>query len=164
MLEIRNLSENATEVLWDNFSESEQFDTEIDPVSKYTNLSDGILSSQELKIKIKKKIIYVEQLSISDGGHNQENSPLETAKLLAVRNLPIYTVGLGSDQKPLDLALLQTVVPDSVYQEDRIKGIISIKDNLTRELRTLLELMIPRDLMSGKINGGHGCGHWSNYF
>ena len=70
-------------------------------------------------------------LLISDGGHNRENSPFETAKLLSVRNLPVYTVGLGSDQKPPDLALLQTVVPDSVYHEDRIRGILSIKDNLT---------------------------------
>ena len=45
--------------------------------------------------------------------------------------MPVYTVGLGSDQKPHDLALLQTVVPNSVYHEDRIRGILSIKDNLT---------------------------------
>ena len=70
---------------------------------------------------------------ISDGGHNRGSSPFET-ELLSVRNLPIYTVGFGSDQQPPDLALLQTVVPDSVYHEDRIRGILSIKDNLTRGL------------------------------
>ena len=150
LLEIRNLSENATEVLWDNFSESEQFETEIDPVSKYTNLSDGILSSLRVEDQNKEENnIRGAAVLISDGGHNQENSPLQTAKLLAVRNLPIYTVGLGSDQKPLDLALLQTVVPDSVYQEDRIKGIISIKDNLT-----------PGTAYSIRINDSEGLNVW----
>ena len=150
LLEIRNLSENATEVLWDNFSESEQFDTEIDPVSKYTNLSDGILSSLRVEDQNKEENnIRGAAVLISDGGHNQENSPIQTAKLLAVRNLPIYTVGLGSDQKPLDLALLQTVVPDSVYQEDRIKGIISIKDNLT-----------PGTAYSIRINDSEGLNVW----
>ena len=39
ILEIRNLSENATEVLWDNISETKNFDTKITPQSPYTDLS-----------------------------------------------------------------------------------------------------------------------------
>ena len=78
LLEIRNLSENATEVLWDNFSESEQFDTEIDPVSKYTNLSDGILSSLRVEDQNKEENnIRGAAVLISDGGHNQENFPFK---------------------------------------------------------------------------------------
>ena len=134
ILEIRNLSENATEVLWDNFSETKNFDPQIKTQSPYTDLSKGILSSMRVEEKENENDTTTTRgaaLLISDGGHNRENSPLETAKLLAVRNLPIYTVGLGSDQNPPDLALLQTVVPDSVYQEDRISGILSLKDNLS---------------------------------
>jgi hypothetical protein len=134
ILEIRNLSENATEVLWDNFSETRTFDRQITPQSPYTDLSQGILSSMRVENQENdddNTNTRAAAVLISDGGHNRENSPLETAKLLAVRNLPIYTVGIGSDQKPPDLALLQSVVPDSVYQEDRIRGFLSIKDNLT---------------------------------
>ena len=134
ILEVRNLSENATEVLWDNFSETKNFDPQIKTQSPYTDLSNGILSSMRVEEKENENDTTTTRgaaLLISDGGHNRENSPLETAKLLAVRNLPIYTVGLGSDQNPPDLALLQTVVPDSVYQEDRISGILSLKDNLS---------------------------------
>ena len=135
ILEIRNLSENATEVLWDNISETKKFDTKITPQSPYTDLSQGILSSLRVEDDENEdnhtSTIRGAALLISDGGHNRENSPFETAKLLSVRNLPVYTVGLGSDQKPPDLALLQTVVPNSVYHEDRIRGILSIKDNLT---------------------------------
>jgi len=44
IIEIRNLSENATEVLWDNFSETKKFDPQVTPQSPYTDLSQGILS------------------------------------------------------------------------------------------------------------------------
>ena len=133
IIEIRNLSENATEVLWDNFSETKKFDHQVTPQSPYTDLSQGILSSlhvEDDEIDDNTTTTRGAAVLISDGGHNRENSPYETAKLLSVRNLPIYTVGLGSDQKPADLALLQTIVPDSVYHEDRIRGILSIKDDL----------------------------------
>ena len=60
---------------------------------------------------------------ISDGGHNRENSPLKPPSFyLFVISL---TVGFGSNQKPIDLALLQTLV---LLSEDRI--ILSIKDDL----------------------------------
>ena len=134
ILEIRNLSENATEIIWDNFSETNQFDTNFTPQSPYTDLSQGILSSLRVADQENEDNTTTTRgaaVLISDGGHNRENSPLETAKLLSVRNLPIFTVGFGSNQKPIDLALLQTLVPDSVYQEDRIRGILSIKDDLT---------------------------------
>ena len=133
IIEIRNLSENATEVLWDNFSETNKFDTKLTPQSPYTDLSQGILSSLRVENQENEgnaSTTRAAAVLISDGGHNRENSPFETAKLLSVRNLPIYTVGLGSNQKPPDLALLQAMVPDSVYHEDRIRGIISIKDDL----------------------------------
>ena len=134
ILEIRNLSENATEIIWDNFSETNQFDTNF--AIPYTDLSQGILSSLRVadqENEDNNNTTRGAAVLISDGGHNRENSPLETAKLLSVRNLPIFTVGFGSNQKPVDLALLQALVPDSVYQEDRIRGILSIKDDLTQD-------------------------------
>ena len=133
IIEVRNLSENATDVLWDNYLETNKFDPKLTPQSPYTDLSQGILSSlrvEDQESEGNTSTTRAAAVLISDGGHNRENSPFETAKLLSVRNLPIYTVGLGSNQKPPDLALLQTMVPDSVYHEDRIRGIISIKDDL----------------------------------
>ena len=134
LLEIRNLSENATEVIWDNFSENTQFDSKVNPESSYTDLSNGILDALKVETdKENKKAVEKVRTAavlITDGGHNREGSPLETAKLLSARNLPIYTVGLGSDIRPPDFALLGSMVPDSVYQEDRIKGALSIKDHL----------------------------------
>ena len=134
ILEVRNLSDNATEVLWDNFLETNKFDPKIITHSPYTDLAKGILSSLRVEDQANEdNSSYTRGAAvlISDGGHNRDHSPLETAKLLSVRNLPIYTVGLGSEEKPSDFALLQAVVHDSVYQEDRIRGILTIKDDLT---------------------------------
>ncbi|MDA8990130.1 VWA domain-containing protein [Opitutales bacterium] len=134
ILEIRNLSENATDVIWDNFSEFDQFDSEVISNSPFTDLSKGILESlqseEDGETELEKESVRAAAVLITDGGHNQEGSPLETAKLLSARNLPIYTIGIGSDLNPPDLALLRTTTPESVYREDRVQGNISIKDNL----------------------------------
>jgi hypothetical protein len=66
----------------------------------------------------------------SDGQHNEGESPIEVAKILAGRGLPIYTVGLGSDIRPRDLAVVKIDAPDSVFFEDRVAGQITLKDDL----------------------------------
>ena len=134
LLEIRNLSDNATEVIWDNFSDNTQFNSKLNPESHYTDLSIGILDTLKVEPEQENKkndiIVRAAAVLITDGGHNREGSPLETAKLLSARNLPIYTVGFGSDIRPPDFALLKSMVPDSVYQKDRVKGALSFKDHL----------------------------------
>jgi hypothetical protein len=66
----------------------------------------------------------------SDGQHNEGESPVEVAKILAGRGLPIYTVGFGSEIRPRDLAVVKIDAPDSVFFEDRIQGQITLKDDL----------------------------------
>lgn len=149
LLEVRNLSANATDVIWDNFSKFKKFDSKIAAHSRYTDLSKGILESlqteEDSHSDTEKESVRAAAILITDGGHNREGSPLEIAKLLSVRNLPIYTIGMGSDLKPPDLALLRTSVPESVYKEDRIQGMISLKDNL-----------IPGTPYQIKIHDSHG--------
>ncbi len=66
----------------------------------------------------------------SDGQHNEGESPVEAAKILAGRGLPFYTVGFGTQTRPLDLAVVKVEAPDSVFFEDRIQGQITLKDDL----------------------------------
>jgi hypothetical protein len=66
----------------------------------------------------------------SDGQHNEGESPVEVAKILAGRGLPLYTVGFGSQTRPRDLAVVKIDAPDSVFFEDRIQGQIILKDDL----------------------------------
>ena len=131
LLEIRNLSANATEILWNNFSEPNAFAIKVKPEAPQTNLTNGLLTSLRVDQQEEEGTqTRGAAVLITDGGHNQGGSPLEAAKLLSIQNLPIYTIGLGSNQKPPDLALIKTTTPDSVYQEDRIRGTLTLKDNL----------------------------------
>ena len=88
ILEIRNLSENATEVLWDNISETKN-STKITPQSPYTDLSQGILSSLRVEddenednhtSNIRGAALSLVMVDII------AKITFETAKLLSVRN------------------------------------------------------------------------------
>jgi hypothetical protein len=67
---------------------------------------------------------------ISDGQHNEGSSPLAAAKMLGNRQIPIYSVGVGSTALPDDLALLQVKTPTAVFYKDRVKGEVVIKDDM----------------------------------
>jgi len=67
---------------------------------------------------------------MSDGQHNQGGSPLETAKVASGRNIPVFTVGVGTLERPKDLAVLDVSAPQSVFFEDRIRGEITLKDDM----------------------------------
>jgi hypothetical protein len=66
----------------------------------------------------------------SDGQHNSGDSPVEVAKVLAGRQMPIHTVGLGSQSQPPDLAILKVEGPTSVFKGDRVRGAITLKDDV----------------------------------
>ncbi|MEX0775550.1 MAG: PA14 domain-containing protein [Phycisphaeraceae bacterium] len=66
----------------------------------------------------------------SDGQHNRGASPLEAATVLGGRHIAAYTVGMGSLTPPRDLAIVKVQAPASVFQKDRVKGVITLKDNI----------------------------------
>ncbi len=67
---------------------------------------------------------------ISDGRHNSGPSPLETARVLGARDIPIYTVGFGSAQEPADLAVIELHHPEMVFQKDHVRGTVVLKDRM----------------------------------
>ncbi|MCX7887495.1 MAG: VWA domain-containing protein, partial [Verrucomicrobiae bacterium] len=67
---------------------------------------------------------------LSDGQHNLGSSPLEMAKVAAAHNVPIFTIGVGAVERPQDMALLAARVPDSVFVEDRLRGELTLKDDM----------------------------------
>ena len=132
LLEVRTISGNSTNLLWENESSPNLPTFEIEPVDSSTDLATGIRST----IKVGEdqsnstKNTRAAAVLFSDGGHNRGGSPLEISKLLAARNLPIHTVGLGSIQRPPDLAVLSVQKPLTVFKEDRVRGTITLKDDL----------------------------------
>ncbi len=67
---------------------------------------------------------------LSDGQHNEGEPPVEVAKILGARQMPVFTVGFGSAAKPRDLAILKVAGPESVFAEDRVRGQITLKDDM----------------------------------
>ncbi len=54
---------------------------------------------------------------LTDGQHNQGPPPLEQAKELARQQIPIFPIGLGSRQPPIDLAVLDLQAPKQVFKD-----------------------------------------------
>lgn len=66
----------------------------------------------------------------TDGQHNEGPSPIEAARILGGRQMPLFPVGFGSTARPRDLAVLKVEAPDSVYAEDHVRGQITLKDDM----------------------------------
>lgn len=96
------------------------------PEGEITNLATALKSAAGADSKQERGAVVL----FSDGQHNEGESPVEVAKILAGRGLPIYTVGFGSETRPRDLAIVKIDAPDSVFFEDRIQGQITLKDDL----------------------------------
>lgn len=67
---------------------------------------------------------------ISDGRHNNGESPVALARVLGDRSVPVYPVSLGSTTAPKDLAILDVEAPQSVYKDDRVRGRILVADHM----------------------------------
>ncbi|MCA1660563.1 MAG: hypothetical protein LC642_08530, partial [Verrucomicrobiaceae bacterium] len=50
--------------------------------------------------------------------------------LFAERQTPVYTIGLGTQLRPRDVAIIKVSAPSSVFFEDRLRGEIVLKDDL----------------------------------
>lgn len=96
-----------------------------EPSATATNLSDGIRA--RIGEKDEERVAAV---LFSDGQHNEGRSPLETAKILGNRKIPIHTVGFGGTAAPEDLAVLEVKAPEMVFYRDRLKGEILLKDDM----------------------------------
>ena len=96
------------------------------PEGEITNLSAGLKNSGGEQQKEERGAVVI----FSDGQHNEGDSPVEAAKLLAGRGMPVFTVGFGSQIKPRDLAVMRVTGPESVFLEDRIRGTITLKDDM----------------------------------
>ncbi len=92
---------------------------------------------------------------ISDGRHNRGASPLETARVLGARGVPVLTVTIGSDRPPPDAALLGVDAPETVFHRDRLRGRVFVTDHrpdgapLTLRIRSGDEVVWSHELAAG---------------
>jgi hypothetical protein len=97
----------------------------LDSQARSTDLSDGIRTRVGDRDEER-----VAAVLFSDGQHNEGSSPLQTAKILGSRQIPVHTVSVGSTVLPDDLAILKVKTPTSVFFKDRVKGEILLKDDM----------------------------------
>jgi len=69
-------------------------------------------------------------LVFTDGQHTDGESPVEVAKVLGGKGTPVFPIGVGSQVKPRDLAVLKVTGPESVFHEDRYRGEVVLKDDV----------------------------------
>jgi hypothetical protein len=99
---------------------------EIKPVGSTTDLADPIraqLATGEREDQQQLALI------LSDGQNNAPTFPKQMATELRGR-VPLYTITMGSTFLPKDLAIFKVEGPESVFHKDRLKGQITLKDDM----------------------------------
>jgi hypothetical protein len=96
------------------------------PDGEMTDLATGIEAGADLLGEKAHAAVVL----ISDGQHNDGESPIELAKLFAARQTPVFAIGMGSQVAPRDVAFIKVDAPPSVFYQDRVRGEIVLKDDL----------------------------------
>ena len=137
-VELLGLSGPEAEGIWNSRAASEPpAEFGMEPVGRLTDLGSGIAgemaerlggeSASNRRAEADRRTAVV---VITDGRHNSGSSPLETARVLGGQEIPVYTVGLGCSREPPDLALVEVEHPHMVFQKDRIRGTMVVKDRM----------------------------------
>ncbi|WP_345686574.1 glutamine amidotransferase [Novipirellula caenicola] len=64
---------------------------------------------------------------ISEGRHNLGPSPVDAARRVAASATQVMTLGMGSEDEPVDVGIAQVIRPDSVAADGRLSGTIIVK-------------------------------------
>jgi hypothetical protein len=81
-----------------------------------TDLSLGL--SMARKLEQKKRIAGI--ILLTDGDANIGRDPLEEARLISAKDIPVYTVGLGNPDEPYDIVLETVKSKKAVYVNDTV--------------------------------------------
>ncbi|MCM8530877.1 MAG: VWA domain-containing protein [Lentisphaeraceae bacterium] len=126
-VELLALKGNELESIWKSKRLGDEDTTEDDfnltlPAAPLTDIDQAL----QLEVGAQKTAIVL----LSDGQHNHGNSPLQQSKILANRNVKIYTVGYGGHQEPQDLSIQNLQAPETVYFKNDVHGSIHFNDHM----------------------------------
>ena len=97
------------------------------PSGEVTNLTSALKFAVGDESKAERGAVIL----FTDGQHNSGEAPLDTARVLAGKKMPVYTVGFGSQLPPRDLAVIAVNLPEAVFFEDRLRGDVLLKEEVT---------------------------------
>ncbi len=79
-------------------------------------------------------------LMLSDGDWNLGKSPITAATALAQREVPVFTIGLGSENYLPDIEMQSVQAPTYGLVNERISVMFTIQNHLPREVKTVVSL------------------------
>ncbi len=106
-----------------------------------TEIGTDIHTPLELALKQHSDLRAV--LLLSDGDWNLGKSPITAATALAQRDVPIFTIGVGSETYLPDVELVSVLAPSYGLVNERVSVIITAQNHLTREVRTSFTITGP---------------------
>jgi uncharacterized membrane protein len=109
------------------------------PDGATTDLASGIASSQRSATQGESTAMAAEPVTpaakinaavvlLTDGQHNSGPSPLQTARVLGGQGIPFYPVSFGAAQQAPDIAVTGLEHPEMVFQKDRVRGTMIVRD------------------------------------
>jgi len=107
----------------------------IESFSNLTDLSSGIAATQEANARTTESEVAPPQpktavVLLTDGQHNTGPSPLQTARVLGSQGVAFYSISVGASQQASDLAVVGLEHPDLVFQKDKVRGVLIIRDQI----------------------------------
>ena len=107
----------------------------IESFSNLTDLSSGIAATQEATTSTTESEVAAPQpktavVLLTDGQHNTGPSPLQTARVLGSQGVAFYSISVGASQQASDLAVAGLEHPDLVFQKDKVRGVLIIRDQM----------------------------------
>lgn len=123
------------------------------PDSATSDLSSGITASQQVSMaresdgeddgestELVSDKANTAVVLLTDGQHNSGPSPLQTARVLGSQGIPFYPVSLGATQQAPDIAITGIEHPEMVFQQDRVRGTMVVRDRMPSGLPMVAEV------------------------
>ncbi len=89
-------------------------------------------------------------LLISDGDWNLGKSPITGATALAQHEIPVFTIGVGSENYLPDIELQSVLAPTYGLVNERLGVMFTIQNHLPRDVKTTVTLQGPGDAKGSK--------------
>lgn len=80
---------------------------------------------------------------LSDGDRNLGENPITPATALARREIPIFSVGVGSETYLPDVELMSVLAPSYALVNERLSIVVTLQNRLSREVKTTVTINGP---------------------
>ena len=80
---------------------------------------------------------------LTDGDRNLGENPITAATALARKEVPVYTIGVGSETYLPDVEVLSVLAPSYALINERVSVVVTLQNRLPREVKTTVTIAGP---------------------